>query len=130
MERVPVTPPIIAPLISVIIPCYNHGSYLAEAIDSILTQTYQYFEIIVVDDGSTDNTRAVAESYKAVKYVYRNNKGLSAARNTGIDHSNGEYLVFLDADDWLFPNALSINSNCLQQNKEAAFVAGGHIKLN
>ena len=71
-------------LVSVIIPCYNHGAYLVEAIESILAQTYPNIEIIVVDDGSTDNTKEVACGFEKVRYIYQTNAGLSAARNTGI----------------------------------------------
>jgi glycosyltransferase involved in cell wall biosynthesis len=117
-------------LVSIIIPCYNHGNYLADAIDSLYKQTYQYIEIIVVDDGSTDNTKEIAEKYADIKYVYQSNQGLSAARNTGIKHSKGDYLVFLDADDWLFPKALETNVSYLQKNEKAAFVSGAHQKIN
>jgi glycosyltransferase involved in cell wall biosynthesis len=121
-------------LISVVIPCYNHGKYLPQAIDSVLTQSHRNVEVIVVDDGSTDSTKEVVDSRyancKAVKYVYQHNQGLSAARNTGIDNSTGNYFVFLDADDWLVDNALSTNLAYLQQNKLLAFVSGGHIILN
>jgi glycosyltransferase involved in cell wall biosynthesis len=117
-------------LVSIIIPCYNHGNYLAEAIDSLHTQTYNNLEIIVVDDGSTDNTREVAEKYSDLNYVYQTNQGLSAARNTGIKHSRGKYLVFLDADDWLFPKAIEINVSYLNKNETAGFVSGAHQKIN
>ena len=115
-------------MISVIIPCYNHAQYLPEAINSVLEQTYSPFEIIVVNDGSTDDTEAVAQRYP-VKYVSQPNSGLSAARNKGIDNSTGEYLVFLDADDWLYKDALTTNYSLLQQHPEAAFVSGGHDKI-
>ncbi len=87
-------------------------------------QNYTHHEIIVVDDGSVDNTPSVARAFKTVKYVYKSNQGLSAARNTGIDNSTGDYLVFLDADDWLFDNALSINLNYLSGKPDVAFVSG------
>ena len=105
------TPPRLpaAPLISVIIPCYNHGKYLSKAIGSVLAQSHRPIEIIVVDDGSTDNTQAAAAHYPEVKYIYQHNQGPSAARNTGIDQSSGDFLVFLDADDWLLEDALHIN---------------------
>ena len=90
------------PLISVIIPCFNHAHFLPDAIKSVLNQSYKNTEIIVVDDGSSDNTNDVATSFPDVKYVYQTNQGLSAARNTGLKKSNGKYLVFLDADDFLF----------------------------
>lgn len=121
-------------LISVVIPCYNHGKYLPEAIDSVLSQSHKKVEIIVVDDGSTDDTRDVVHNRYAgvneVKYVYQTNQGLSAARNTGIDNSMGNYYVFLDADDWLVDNALATNLSYLEANKLLAFVSGGHIIVN
>jgi len=113
-------------LISVIIPCYNHAHYLANAIDSVLAQSHQPVEIIVVDDGSTDNTKGIAESYPHVIYIYQSNAGLSAARNTGMENSKASYLLFLDADDWLLPDALSINLHYLQQHTEVAFVSGAY----
>lgn len=123
-------PPAVAyPLVSVIIPCYNHGRYLAEALASVRQQDYPAVEIVVVDDGSTDSTREVAQDHPFVNYIYQPNQGLSAARNTGLRHSTGPYLVFLDADDWLLPDALKINAQYLQQNPALAFVSGGHDKV-
>src|SRR5688500_18999403 len=98
------------PLVSVIITCYNHAHYLPVAIDSVMMQGYPNREIIVVDDGSSDNTRQVAANYPDVKYIFQNNSGLSAARNTGIKNSCGELLLFLDADDWLYDDALKTNT--------------------
>ena len=118
-----------ASLVSVIIPCFNHGHYLARAIDSVLAQSYPYHEIIVVDDGSSDNTAAVAKSFENVRYVYQQNRGLSAARNTGIAQSQGAFVVFLDADDWLYKEGLAINVAYLQQNEEAAFVSGAYDRV-
>lgn len=119
-----------AALISVIIPCYNHGKFLAKAIKSVLEQDHKNTEIIVVDDGSADDTRLQAEKFNNVKYIYQHNQGLSAARNTGIAASSGEYLVFLDADDWLAEHALTINLKQLQSVPSAAFVSGAHIKIS
>ncbi|UOQ81423.1 glycosyltransferase family 2 protein [Hymenobacter sp. 5414T-23] len=119
----------IRPVVSIIITCYNYGHFLAEAIESALQQTYQYKEVVLVDDGSTDNTREVALRYPGVKYIYQHNQGLSAARNTGIRSSKGQYLVFLDADDWLLPNALSIGVPYLRHHPQAAFVAGSHKRV-
>lgn len=116
--------------VSVIITSYNHARYLPESIESVLAQTYRHFEILVVDDGSTDNTQDVVSKYPEVRYIYKHNQGLSAARNTGIDHSKGSYLVFLDADDWLLPEALAINVKYLNDFTEAAFVSGAHTKVN
>jgi len=115
-------------LVSVIIPCYNQAHFLDEAIESVLTQTYPNREIIVVDDGSTDNTAEVAGRYSAVRHIYQENAGPSAARNTGVTKSRGEYLVFLDADDRLLPEALEIGVDCLRQHPECAFVSG-HCRL-
>src|SRR5688572_26287098 len=95
--------------ISVVIPCYNHGKYLGRAIQSVLDQHYDDIEIIVVDDGSVDETKSETAKFSNVKYIYQQNQGLSAARNTGIAASTGNYLVFLDADDWLAENAFNIN---------------------
>ncbi len=116
----------LTPLVSVIIPCYNHGKYLSKAIESVYAQSYQVFELIVVDDGSVDNTKTVCLNYPKVKYVYQENAGLSAARNMGIKHANGDYFVFLDADDWLLDQALEINLDYLKCDVNAAFVSGGH----
>lgn len=118
----------VSPLVSVIIPCYNHGKFLANAINSVLTQTYKNVEIVVVNDGSKDNTEEIVKNFPGIVYVYQENKGLSAARNTGINNSKGEFLVFLDADDWLQQEALAINVLHLQENREAAFVSGAYIK--
>ncbi len=117
------------PLVSVIIPCYNHGKYLREAFESVFSQDYPNREIIVVDDGSTDNTAQVCKQFPQVKYVYQVNQGLSAARNTGIKNCNGKYLLFLDADDWLLKDAVSINAKYLIDNPDIAFVSGAHKKV-
>jgi glycosyltransferase involved in cell wall biosynthesis len=111
-------------LVSVIIPCYNQAHFLREAIESALAQTYSNREIIVVDDGSSDSTATVARRYSLVRYVYQQNAGPSAARNTGLKQSHGEYLVFLDADDRLLPEALEIGVDCLRQHPECAFASG------
>jgi glycosyltransferase involved in cell wall biosynthesis len=111
-------------LVSVIIPCYNHARYLGQAIESVLDQSYPRVEIIVVDDGSTDHTTQVAARYSGVHYVRQENQGLSAARNTGLRQSRGDFPVFLDADDLLLPGALEAGLNCLKTQPEAAFVSG------
>lgn len=88
-------------LISVIIPTYNHAHYLVEAVNSALAQSYPYVEILVVDDGSTDNTAAVMQRYgNRVRYIQQENRGLSGARNSGILAAQGEYIALLDADDF------------------------------
>ena len=115
-------PPV--PLVSVIIPCYNQGHFLSEAIESALRQTHQPIEIIVVDDGSTDDTSIVATSYKAVRCVRQTNRGLAAARNRGLQESAGNCLVFLDADDRLRPQAVALGLRCLKDCLRAAFSYG------
>jgi glycosyltransferase involved in cell wall biosynthesis/SAM-dependent methyltransferase len=117
-------------LVSVVIPCYNHARFLPEAVASVKNQSYTHTEIIVVDDGSTDDTKAVCESLPGVRYVYQSNSGLSAARNTGFKHSTGDYIVFLDADDYLFPKALEANVAYLENHTGLAFVSGRHDKVD
>ncbi len=92
------------PSVSIIVPIYNKEPYLEECLNSIINQTLDTIEIILVDDGSTDNSRAVCEKFlsdKRVCYIFQENEGLASARQTGIDASNGEYLGFIDADDWI-----------------------------
>ena len=115
-------------LVSVVIPCYNKADFLGEAIESVLRQTYRHFEIIVVDDGSSDNSGAIATRYSIVHYLYQSNQGPSVARNNGLWASKGNYVVFLDADDRLLPSALDIGVNVLEAHPEYAFVSG-HIHL-
>jgi glycosyltransferase involved in cell wall biosynthesis len=90
-------------LVSIIVPCYNQAKYLPEALDSVLQQTYHDWECIIVNDGSPDNTEEVANQYcnkdKRFKYIYKENGGLSSARNAGIQSSSGEFILPLDADD-------------------------------
>jgi glycosyltransferase involved in cell wall biosynthesis len=118
------------PLISVVIPCFNHGRFLAEALQSVNSQDYPNKEIIVVDDGSTDDTAAVAAGFPSVNYVYQENSGLAAARNTGILHAHGEYLIFLDADDLFLPGVLTLQESIMRQHPDIAFASGGHITAN
>jgi len=118
-----------SPLVSVIIPCFNHGKYLITALESIWTQHYPAIEIIVVDDGSTDNTKETLKDLIEVKYIYQENQGLSAARNKGILHSEGDFLIFLDADDWLLDGAIATNLSYLLWDNNLAFVSGAHEKV-
>jgi len=93
--------------VSVIIPCYNHGKYIFEAITSVFNQTYRNIEVIVVNDGSNDNTEYVCTQFELVKYYKTQNRGVSHARNYGIKKSSGEYIICLDADDTLKPNYIN-----------------------
>ena len=113
-----------ASLVSVIIPCYNQAHFLPESIESALAQTYQEIEVVVVDDGSFDNTADVVARYPDVRCVRQENRGLGGARNTGFRASRGDYVLFLDADDRLTPNAVAAHLSCFAQHPEAGFVAG------
>ena len=111
------------PLVSVIIPTYNSSQYIKEAIDSVLAQTYKNFEIIVIDDGSTDNTKEVLAPYLSViKYIYKNNGGPASARNRGIKEANGEFVAFLDADDVWKPDRLARGVDILDQRPEVGLI--------
>ena len=95
-------------LVSVIIPVYNCERFLAEAIESALAQTYRPLEIIVVDDGSTDQSADIARSYEEVRYIYQSNQGLAVTRNRGLAIAQGEFISFLDSDDLWLPNKLAV----------------------
>lgn len=116
-----------SPAVSIIIPAYNHARFLPQAIGSALEQTFQDLEVIVVDDGSTDNTcQAVLDiTDQRLQYRYQPNRGLAAARNTGLQVANGEYVAFLDADDIFFPCKLELQVGWLRRHEDYGFVAGG-----
>jgi glycosyltransferase involved in cell wall biosynthesis len=114
-----------APLVSVIIGAYNAERYLAEAIDSVLAQTHRPFELIVVDDGSTDGTAAVAEAYGGlVRCIRQQNGGMAASRNRAIPEAGGEYLAFLDADDRFTPTKLEQQLAVFAERPELDLVFG------
>jgi glycosyltransferase involved in cell wall biosynthesis len=114
-----------APKISVIIPVFNTEKYVARAIESVLSQTLKPAEIIVVDDGSTDNSiEAVRRFLPKVKIITQQNKGAGAARNTGIKQASTEYLAFLDADDLWAPQKLHIQTEFHKKNPEIEMVFG------
>jgi glycosyltransferase involved in cell wall biosynthesis len=125
MTSCPSTPDATSPLVSVVIPCYNSSRFLGEAIESVLLQTYSRIEIIVVDDGSTDGTAQIARSYP-VRYIYQENRGISAARNTGIAHAQGKYVLFLDHDDRLLPRGVETGVRLLEEHPECAIAVGEH----
>lgn len=111
------------PKISVIIPTYNHGRFVGKAINSVLNQTYKDFEIIVVDDGSTDNTRGLIDTHRnQIKYIYQENQGLASARNTGIQASQAKYVAFLDADDWFAKKNLEVKVSFMESHPDAVWV--------
>jgi glycosyltransferase involved in cell wall biosynthesis len=112
--------------VAVIIPTYNHARFLGEAIESVLAQTRPVDEIIVVDDGSTDNPTAVVAQFPTVRLIRQDNRGPSAARNTGISKCKTSHIIFLGADDRLLPNALESGLACMATHPDCAFVYGGH----
>lgn len=99
-------------MISVIVPIYNVEEYLPACIESILNQTYKDFEILLIDDGSTDNSGKICDKYagkdKRCIVIHQQNKGLSGARNTGLDNVKGEYISFIDGDDYIHPQMFEI----------------------
>lgn len=114
---------------SVVIPCYNQGRFLGQAIESVLRQTYPASDIIVVDDGSTDDTAEIAARYP-VRYLRQMNQGTSAARNRGLHASDAEYVVFLDSDDRLLPTALHVGASALDAAPEAVFAVGLYRRID
>ncbi|MEW6608546.1 MAG: glycosyltransferase [bacterium] len=109
--------------ISIIIPTYNAENFLPQAINSVVEQTYQDIEIIVVDDGSTDNTKRIIEPFMdKIYYIYKDNGGPASARNVGIKSSKGEYIAFLDADDIWLPQKLELQINLFQQCQEIDWI--------
>ncbi len=116
------------PKVSVIIPTYNRAHFIAEAIQSVLDQTFTDFEIIVVDDGSTDNTKNVVDGFKdpRIKYIYQENRGVANARNTSIKASSGEHIAFLDSDDMWLPENLELKVKLLDACPDAALVSSDY----
>ncbi len=115
------------PCFSVIIPAYNAAATLARALDSVLAQTWAAHEIIVVDDGSSDATAAVAAAYgDKVRYLYQVNAGVSAARNAGARAASGNWLAFLDADDWYYPNRLKWHGDWIMRDATLDFLTGDY----
>jgi hypothetical protein len=110
--------------VSVIIPCFNQGPFLAEAIESVLRQTCPPHEIIVIDDGSTDQTSEILSRYPTICAIKQPNAGAAAARNAGIEKSRGDFLLFLDADDRLLPNAIEIAVHALNHDAKLGMVYG------
>ena len=107
------------PLLSVIVPVYNVEKYLKRCLESILVQSWNDYEIILVDDGSTDSSAQIcdlyAEKYEMIRVIHKENKGLSDTRNRGIEEASGEYVYFPDSDDWLEPNTFSELSDVIEE---------------
>ena len=111
------------PLVSVIVAAYNSEEFLRGALDSLFAQDYEPFEVLVVDDGSTDSTAEIARSYP-VKLFTQENQGAAAARNVALAHAQGEFVTFLDADDVAPPNKLSLQARYLLDHPEIGCVLG------
>lgn len=117
-----------SPLISVIVPIYNVEQYLSKCIDSILNQIYKNLEVILVDDGSSDNCGQICDDYAKIdcriKVVHKENGGLSDARNAGIKVATGEYVCFVDSDDWISKEMISSLYTCMQEDKSDIVCSG------
>jgi glycosyltransferase involved in cell wall biosynthesis len=115
-----------SPKVSVIIPSYNYAQYLVHSLESVLSQEFKDFEVIVVDDGSTDNTRELVASYDdpRVRYIFQENKGMAETRNTGIRAAKGKLIALLDADDRWLPHKLTKQVNLFDQALDLDFVFG------
>jgi glycosyltransferase involved in cell wall biosynthesis len=107
-----------------VVPCFQQAHFLAEALDSVRQQTRAAAEVIVVDDGSTDDIDAVLNAYPEVRVIRQQNRGLSAARNTGLRNATGEFVLFLDADDRLLPRAIEAGAGALSKRPGCAFAYG------
>ncbi len=119
------------PLISVIVPIYNAEAYIAKCVDSLVNQSYKTLEIILVDDGSTDGSCAICDMYakidNRVKVIHKLNAGVSSARNTGLDYAKGEYLSFVDSDDWVEPCLYETYIKCMDK-EQVSVIQGGYFK--
>lgn len=114
------------PLISIIMPAYNAEKYVAEAIESVLAQSHAHFELLVINDGSTDGTAAIARGFSdgRIRYFEQKNQGVSATRNVGLANMNGDFFCFLDADDRMPPQSLSARLAVFEQSPFIGFVDG------
>lgn len=109
--------------VSVVIPTFNNAAYIGQAVDSVLHQSYRDMEIIVVDDGSTDDTKAILSKFgKSITYIYQENKSAPVARNTGIEAANGEYVAFLDSDDIWERHNLGTKMTVFRENPDLGAV--------
>lgn len=117
-----------AAFVSIIIPCYNYGNFLKEAVNSVIEQTHSHWECLIIDDGSKDNTAEVAERLckidSRIKYIHKQNGGLSSTRNYGITLAKGDFICFLDADDLFDKKKLESQLACFAQNSKADIVYG------
>lgn len=121
--------PIENKLVSVIIPVYNGEPYLAEAIESVLAQDYQPIEVIIIDDGSTDDSAEIVKAYPNLRYSHQQHQGLSKALNHGIELSKGAFIAFLDADDYWLDGKLSLQTAHMEERPELDILFGHHLRF-
>jgi glycosyltransferase involved in cell wall biosynthesis len=121
-------------LVSIIVPCYNQGQYLRESLQSVLDQTYQNWECIIVDDGSTDNSSEIANEFcykdTRIKYIWQRNEGLSSARNKGLNNASGNFIQLLDSDDLLENRKIEFQVEYLLKNQETDIVYGSMSRFD
>lgn len=120
---------IYVPQVTIAITTFNHGRFLAAAIESALAQTTRAHQVIVVDDGSDDDPHAIVRDYSGVEFRRQANRGLASARNAALAAATGEYITFLDADDLLLPDAIAEGLACWTRAGKAAFVYGAHRRI-
>lgn len=122
------------PLISIVTPTYNREAFLAEAIQSVIDQTYENFELIIVDDGSTDGSEVLVQRYvqedSRIRYFKQHNQGQSVARNRGIQESRGEFVCFLDSDNKWFPDKLEVSVKAFADNSSVDIVYGNNVTIS
>ena len=118
--------------VSVVVPNYNYGHYLENAIDSVLSQSYEELELIIVDDGSTDDTRSLIHKFSdpRIFWYFQGHKGISAARNFGIHQARGEYIAFLDADDFWAPTKIEEQVKSLRFQNELGLIYSGFFLID
>lgn len=120
------------PLVSILIPAYNAELYIAETLDSAITQTWQNIEIIVIDDGSIDNSRSIAKKYESsqVKVITQENMGAASARNRALQEAQGDFIQYLDADDVLSPNKIESQIHLIQHGYSNFLIAGAWTRFH
>lgn len=120
------------PFFSIILPTYNRASFLTRSIGSVIEQSFQDWELIIIDDGSTDHTKEVVNSFNdpRIQYFYQENSERSAARNKGIDQANSDWVCFLDSDDEYLPEHLEVINKCLKSNYSPRFILTGNLIKN
>lgn len=118
------------PFVSVIVPNYNYGSFLKDCLESIINQTYENFEVIVVDDGSTDHSLEIAHTFPQVRLLTQANKGVNSARNLGIQFAKGELIALCDSDDLWLPNKLSSQIELLMRKPDVVVVYSSILQFS